>query len=66
MSKPKYIGYLGDGVYISSDLENGFPLVITTGHHEPHLADHRVYFEIPMLVNLITQLRLAYPDLFKS
>lgn len=63
MLKPEYIG---DGVYVSSNLADGFPLIITTGDLRPTRADNTVFFEPVVLKNLITQLRLAYPDLFKS
>lgn len=47
MIKPEY---LGDGVYASSTAE--FPLVLTTGHHEPALADNKIAFEPEVIAAL--------------
>lgn len=44
--------YLGDGVYASSDPKRGFPLVLTTGHHDPTQAEHVIYFEPEVLCEL--------------
>lgn len=45
--------YLGDGVYASSDPESIFPLILTTGHHDPARADNKIYFEPAVLEALM-------------
>lgn len=51
MSQPQY---LGDGVYASSDPSGMFPLVLTTGHHDPMAVQARnvIYFEPEVLAAL--------------
>jgi len=37
--------YLGDGVYAAVDAEDPFRIIVTTGSHNPEVADNVVYLE---------------------
>jgi hypothetical protein len=53
--------YLGDGLYATIEKDAFHPLILTTGHHEVHMADNVVYLEAPVLISLITAIEEEYP-----
>lgn len=54
--------YIGDGIYASCP-PSGFPvLCLTTGHHDPDLAENAIFFEereLEALENYIARAREA-------
>lgn len=58
--------YIGDGIYIQST--NNWPLIITTGHHDPLHPDcnNSIRFEPEVLDALIRYLNKHFGDDTKS
>jgi len=55
MSKHRY---LGDGVYVTHEPagHGKGDVILTTGHHEPHMADNVVVLESSLVMPLVEQL----------